>query len=105
LRIDSVFISRYHALIVRDGARDLLLDLGSTNGLLVNSRRVLRRALRHRDLIQVGPARVMYINEQANNTSPDPGETLCFARPGFPSAAGDEEAGSLLAFGRADPTA
>ena len=105
LRIDSVFISRYHALIVRDGDRDLLLDLGSTNGLLVNSRRILRRALRHRDLIQVGPARVMYINEQANNAQPDPSETLCFARPGFPAAAGEEEASTLLAFGRGDPLA
>lgn len=104
VRIDSVFISRYHALIVRDGNRDLLLDLGSTNGLLVNSRRLLRRALRHRDLIQVGPARVMYVNEQANNVQPDPGETLCFARPGFPSAAGEEEPGTLLAFGRLDPS-
>lgn len=104
LRIDSVFISRYHALIVRDGNRDLLLDLGSTNGLLVNSRRILRRALRHRDLIQVGPARVMYINEQANNAQPDPGETLCFARPGFPAAAGEEEVSTLLAFGRGEPS-
>jgi general secretion pathway protein A len=103
VRIDSVFISRYHALIVRDGNQDLMLDLGSTNGLLVNSRRILRRALRHRDLIQVGPARVMYINEQANNAQPDPGETLCFARPGFPAAAGEEEPGTLLAFGRLDP--
>ena len=65
VRIDSVFVSRYHALIVRDNGQDLMLDLGSTNGLLVNSRRILRRALRHRDLIQVGPARVMYLNEQA----------------------------------------
>lgn len=105
LRIDSVFISRYHALIVRDGNRHLLLDLGSTNGLLVNSRRIVRRALRHRDLIQVGPARVMYINEQANNAQPDPGETLCFARPGFPAAAGEEEASTLLAFGRGEPSA
>lgn len=105
VRIDSVFISRYHALIVRDGNRDLLLDLGSTNGLLVNSRRVLRRALRHRDLIQVGPARVMYINEQANNVQPDPGETLCFSRPGFPAAAGEEDDATLLAFGRLDPSA
>ncbi|GFE83532.1 hypothetical protein GCM10011487_55320 [Steroidobacter agaridevorans] len=104
LRIDSVFISRYHALIVRDGNRDLLLDLGSTNGLLVNSRRIVRRALRHRDLIQVGPARVMYINEQANNAQPDPAETLCFARPGFPVAAGEEEVSSLLAFGRGEPS-
>jgi general secretion pathway protein A len=105
VRIDSVFISRYHALIVRDGSRDLLLDLGSTNGLLVNSRRILRRALRHRDLIQVGPARVMYINEQANNVQPDPGETLCFSRPGFPAAAGEDENATLLAFGRLDPSA
>ncbi|WP_129782106.1 AAA family ATPase [Peristeroidobacter soli] len=103
-RIDSVFISRYHALIVRDGNRDLLLDLGSTNGLVVNSRRILRRALRHRDLIQVGPARVMYVNEQANNAQPDPGETLCFARPGFPAAAGEDDGTTLLAFGRADPS-
>lgn len=102
VRIDSVFISRYHALIVRDGNQDLLLDLGSTNGLLVNSRRILRRALRHRDLIQVGPARVMYINEHANNVQPDPGETLCFARPGFPAAAGEEQSNTLLAFGRVD---
>lgn len=104
VRIDSVFISRYHALIVRDGNQDLMLDLGSTNGLLVNSRRILRRALRHRDLIQVGPARVMYLNEHANNVQPDPGETLCFARPGFPAAAGEEQPGTLLAFGRLDPS-
>lgn len=105
VRIDSVFISRYHALIVRDGNQDLMLDLGSTNGLLVNSRRILRRALRHRDLIQVGPARVMYINEHANNVQPDAGETLCFARPGFPAAAGEEDQNTLLAFGRLDPSA
>ncbi len=105
VRIDSVFISRYHALIVRDGSQDLMLDLGSTNGLLVNSRRILRRALRHRDLIQVGPARVTYVNEQANSVQPDPGETLSFARPGFPAAAGEEEASTLLAFGRLSPPA
>jgi general secretion pathway protein A len=103
ISIDSVFVSRYHALIVHDNGQDLMLDLGSTNGLVVNSRRILRRALRHRDLIQVGPARVMYFNEHAATTAqPDPGETICFARPGFPQAAGDEESGSLLAFGRLD---
>jgi general secretion pathway protein A len=103
IRIDSVFVSRYHALIVHDNGQDLLLDLGSTNGLLVNSRRILRRALRHRDLIQVGPAKVMYFNDQATaGAQPDPGETICFARPGFPPAAGDEEAAAVLAFGRLD---
>jgi len=101
VQIDSVFVSRYHALIVRDGREDLLLDLGSTNGVLVNSRRVGRRRLQHRDLIQIGPARVVYLNEQAQNLQSDPGETLCLARPGVPpAAAGEEGPNTLVAFGR-----
>ena len=105
IQIDSRKISRRHCCIAQVDNHLIVRDLGSTNGLLVNSRRILRRALRHRDLIQVGPARVMYINEQANNAQPDPSETLCFARPGFPAAAGEEEASTLLAFGRGDPLA
>lgn len=104
VRIDSVFVSRYHALIVRTGAEDLLLDLGSTNGLLVNSRRIVRRVLKHRDLIQVGPAKVTYVNALAvQAANPDPAETICFARPGFPQAAGEEEpGGTVISFGRLD---
>ena len=104
VRIDSVFVSRYHALILRDGKQDILLDLGSTNGLLVNSRRIVRRALRDRDLIQIGPTRVTYLTTlpaAAASQQPDPGETICFARPGFPQEA-DAEQGSVLAFGRSD---
>ena len=104
VRIDSVFVSRYHALILRDGKQDVLLDLGSTNGLLVNSRRIVRRALRDRDLIQIGPTRVTYLTSlpaAAAGVQPDPGETICFARPGFPLGA-DEEQGSVLAFGRTE---
>jgi general secretion pathway protein A len=107
VRIDSVFVSRYHALILRDGKQDVLLDLGSTNGLLVNSRRIIRRALRDRDLIQIGPTRVTYLTNlpaAAATQQPDPGETVCFARPGFPQTA-EEEQGAVLGFGRADTTA
>lgn len=103
IRIDSVFVSRYHTLIVRHTGQDLLIDLGSTNGVLVNSRRIARRALRHRDLIQIGPVRVMYFNERlAEGAQPDPGETICFARPGFPPAAGQDDSATLLAFARLD---
>lgn len=103
IRIDSVFVSRYHAFIVRHAGQDLLIDLGSTNGVLVNSRRIARRALRHRDLIQVGPVRVMYFNESlAEGAHPDPGETICLARPGFPPAAGQDDSATLIAFARLD---
>lgn len=102
VRIDSVFVSRFHALIVRHGGQDLLLDLGSTNGLLINSQRIVRRVLKDRDLIQVGPAKVTYLNPTAGQAAqPDPGETVCFARPGFPAAAGEDEgSGTVIAFGR-----
>jgi general secretion pathway protein A len=105
-RIDSVFVSRYHALVVRHDGQDLLLDLGSTNGLLFNSRRVVRRILKDGDLIQIGPAKVRYINPLAvPSPQLDPAETICFARPGFPIAAGEDDGnGTVIAFGHPDAT-
>jgi general secretion pathway protein A len=99
--IDSVFVSRYHALIVREPTHDLLIDLGSTNGVLVNSRRVLRHVLRHRDLVQIGPARVTYLNAAAMGAAgPDPGQTVYLARAGIvPSE--QPPGATVLAFGRA----
>lgn len=106
VRIDSVFVSRFHALVVRHDDQDLLLDLGSTNGLLLNSRRIVRRVLKDQDVIQIGPAKVTYVNPAAVPVSqPDPAETICFARPGFPMAAGEDDGtGTVIAFGRLDPT-
>jgi general secretion pathway protein A len=100
VRIDSAFVSRYHSLIVRENGRDLLIDLGSTNGVLVNGRRVIRAQLRHRDLIQVGPARVTYLNPAiAPPLEADAAETVSFARPGAGEAASEN---GVLAFGRMD---
>jgi general secretion pathway protein A len=100
VRIDSAFVSRYHSLIVREGGRDLLIDLGSTNGVIVNGKRVIRAQLKHRDLIQVGPARVTYLNPAvAPPMEGDSSETVSFARPG----SGDQaDANAVLAFGRFD---
>lgn len=101
VRIESVFVSRYHALLIRDGGQDLLLDLGSTNGQLVNSRRVVRSALRDRDLIQIGPARIVYHNNAAQTgSSVDASETVCFARPGFPAESDSSDNSTVLGFGR-----
>jgi type II secretory pathway predicted ATPase ExeA len=100
VRIDSAFVSRYHSLIVRENGRDLLIDLGSTNGVLVNGKHVVRAQLKHRDLIQVGPARVTYLNPAiAPPVEGDSSETLSFARPGVTDPASDS---AVLAFGRFD---
>lgn len=53
LRIDSPGISRHHAQIVwRDG--EYWIEDHSTNGTLLNGRRVVRARLDHRDVITVG---------------------------------------------------
>jgi general secretion pathway protein A len=99
VRIDSAFVSRYHSLIVRENGQDILIDLGSTNGVLVNGRRVIRSQLKHRDLIQVGPARVTYLNPAIAPPVEDSSETLSFARPGLADPGNDK---AILAFGRFD---
>ncbi len=60
LRIDGVGISRKHARIVRtkDGRR-ILEDLGASNGVLVNGRRIDRVELTSGDRVQLGPVVVL----------------------------------------------
>lgn len=99
--LDSAFVSRYHALIVREPGKDILIDLGSTNGMLVNSKRVVRRALQNRDLIQIGPVRVTYLSPTvvAEPVQPDTSATVAFARNDV------ESEHTVFAFGRFDETA
>ena len=52
--IDSTFISRHHALLVRDEGKTVIADLNSTNGTFVNSERIIAHGLRHDDVISLG---------------------------------------------------
>jgi pSer/pThr/pTyr-binding forkhead associated (FHA) protein len=52
--IESRFVSKHHALLVRTDNALHLLDLNSTNGTFVNSRRIQSKVLRHDDIISVG---------------------------------------------------
>lgn len=52
--IESRFVSKHHALLVRTDNALHLLDLNSTNGTFVNSRRIQSEVLRHDDIISVG---------------------------------------------------
>lgn len=47
-------VSSHHAAIVRRGAGFLLQDLGSTNGTMLNGRRVITSELNHDDMIEFG---------------------------------------------------
>ncbi|HJQ25009.1 MAG TPA: trypsin-like peptidase domain-containing protein [Blastocatellia bacterium] len=47
-------VSSHHAAIVRRGDGFLLQDLGSTNGTMINGRRVITSELNHDDMIEFG---------------------------------------------------
>ncbi|MGH8261244.1 MAG: FHA domain-containing protein [Steroidobacteraceae bacterium] len=54
VQIDTKFVSRHHAVILAGPAHAIIEDLNSTNGVLVNGRRVTRQSLKDGDAITVG---------------------------------------------------
>ena len=60
LQLDTKFVSRHHAVILAGPESTIIEDLNSTNGVLVNGRRVTRQALQQGDQIAIGRAHYRY---------------------------------------------
>ncbi len=74
--IDSLCVSRRHAIIFLDGREAVLMDLGSKNGTLLNGRRVSdRSALEHGDQILLGDHSAVLRFAESNETE-TPSEPL-----------------------------
>ncbi len=54
VQIDTRFVSRHHAMILIGPHQTLIEDLNSTNGVLVNGRRVTRQSLKDGDALVLG---------------------------------------------------
>ena len=65
IAIASQFVSRHHALLVRHGSTTFLMDLNSTNGTFVNSRRVSNHVLLDNDIISLGHHRIKFCDPHA----------------------------------------
>lgn len=65
ISIGSRFISRHHALLVRHGSSTFLMDLNSTNGTFVNSKRVSNHVLLHNDVITLGHHKIKFSDPYA----------------------------------------
>lgn len=63
--LSSKFVSRHHAMLVRHGNATFLMDLNSTNGTFVNSKRVSNHVLVHDDIIMLGQHRIKFIDPHA----------------------------------------
>jgi chromosome segregation ATPase len=56
LHIDSSSVSRHHALVLTNSRDVIIEDLHSTNGVLVNGRKVTRQLLTEGDILTIGEA-------------------------------------------------
>ncbi len=75
LQVESTSVSRHHALVLV-GQRDVIIeDLNSTNGVLVNGRRISRQLLNDGDLLTIGEAqfrlKLSLAPPEADSPAPD----------------------------------
>jgi chromosome segregation ATPase len=56
LQVDSSSVSRHHALVLTNSRDVIIEDLHSTNGVLVNGRKVTRQLLTDGDILTIGEA-------------------------------------------------
>jgi chromosome segregation ATPase len=69
LQVDSSSVSRHHALIVV-GPRDTIIeDLNSTNGVILNGRKITRSFLTDGDTVIVGEVQFRYVAKAVHRTA------------------------------------
>jgi chromosome segregation ATPase len=71
LQIDSGSVSRHHALVVVGPREAVIEDLNSTNGVLVNGRKVTRQLLSDGDAVTIGEIQFRYFARPLQR-APDP---------------------------------
>lgn len=59
------WISRQHAIIIRNGKSTLIVDLNSKNGVYVNGKRVKNHVLINNDIIMLGDHRLKFVDPSA----------------------------------------
>jgi cysteinyl-tRNA synthetase len=67
LQIDTKFISRHHAVILAAPAHTIIEDLNSTNGVMVNGRRIRRQPLKDGDMVAIGKTQFRFAVRQASS--------------------------------------
>jgi hypothetical protein len=60
IQVDAAWISRHHAVLLSSPDHCIVEDLNSTNGVLVNGRRVGRQILHDGDVVTVGKTEFRY---------------------------------------------
>jgi chromosome segregation ATPase len=65
LHIDSSSVSRHHAIILAGTREAIIEDLNSTNGVILNGRKVTRQVLNDGDIVTIGEIQFRYVAKPA----------------------------------------
>lgn len=63
IHIDNLGISGAHAEVVTLGEDSAIIDLDSTNGTLVNNKKISKHMLKNNDVIELGKYQLKYVNQ------------------------------------------
>lgn len=69
IQLDNLAVSGEHANIFTIGEDSFIEDLGSTNGTLVNNKKITKHHLKNNDVITIGKHELVYINTSQEDTS------------------------------------
>ena len=72
--LDDTSVSRHHAKVMRIYTGYFIEDLHSTNGVVLNGRRVRKHMLKGGDIIQIGESEVKFVEEDAGDSATDTDE-------------------------------
>jgi type II secretory pathway predicted ATPase ExeA len=61
------WISRQHAIVIRNGKSTIIVDLNSRNGVYVNKKRVKSQVLVNNDVISLGDHRIKFVDPAAKH--------------------------------------
>jgi hypothetical protein len=61
IRIDAKYVSRHHGVVLAGPTQTVVEDLHSTNGVMVNGRRVSRGSLRDGDVVHFGKSQFRFV--------------------------------------------
>jgi pSer/pThr/pTyr-binding forkhead associated (FHA) protein len=70
--IDNPAISGHHCKLTLEGGGYYVEDLESTNGTFVNEKRIKKSGLHHNDVVGVAKHAVVFLNEAAAESAPQP---------------------------------
>jgi hypothetical protein len=70
--IDNLAVSGHHARVTQQGASYVIEDLQSTNGTLINGKRIVNAALKHGDQIGIGQHTLVFVQPETVEQQPVP---------------------------------